>query len=114
MHMCMLVLACPLACSSMATRPCAARTPSGSHSSATNSNCLPRRSPEELAGGGEAGGPGCTPRWKRKARRLVALLLLMGALAVYLDRDLQRQLVGLEGGGVEVFGVGWKDVLCLL
>ncbi|PRW56630.1 GPI transamidase component Gpi16 subunit family isoform 1 [Chlorella sorokiniana] len=52
------------------------------------------RSPEELAGGGEAAGPGGTPRWKRKARRLVALLLLMGALAVYLDRDLQRQLDG--------------------
>lgn len=52
-----------------------------------------------MAGGGEAGGKGGTPRWKRKARRLVALLLLMAALAVYLDRDLQRQLVS-RGGGV--------------
>ncbi len=49
-------------------------------------------------GGGEAGGKGGMPRWKRKARRLVALLLLMAALAVYLDRDLQRQLVSRGGG----------------
>lgn len=49
-----------------------------------------RRSPEELAGGGAAGGG--APAWKRKLRRVVALLLLMGVLAVYLDRDLQRQV----------------------
>lgn len=47
---------------------------------------------------GEAAATGGAPVWKRKARRLVALLLLMGALAVYLDRDLQRQLVR---------GAGW-------
>lgn len=69
-----------------------------------------------MVGGGEAGGKGGMPRWKRKARRLVALLLLMGALAVYLDRDLQRQLVGSVGGR---HGGVWellclKGVLCLL
>lgn len=32
------------------------------------------------------------PLWKRKLRRVLALLALAAALAVYLDRDLQRQL----------------------
>lgn len=49
----------------------------------------PRRSAEELAGRGRAGG---APMWKRKLRRLLALAALAAALAVYLDRDLQRQL----------------------
>lgn len=51
---------------------------------------LPRRSAEELAGRGAAGGG--VPLWKRKLRRVLALLALAAALAVYLDRDLQRQL----------------------
>ncbi|KAL4427853.1 hypothetical protein ABPG75_001942 [Micractinium tetrahymenae] len=48
------------------------------------------RSPEELAGGATAAGG--VPAWKRKLRRVAALLVLMAAAAVYLDRDLQRQL----------------------
>lgn len=46
------------------------------------------RSPEDMAGAGDSGGGAV---WKRKARRLVALLVLTGGLAVYLDRDMQRQ-----------------------
>ena len=54
----------------------------------------PCRSPAELAGGSGAAGTG-PPLWRRKLRRVVALLLLMGVLAVYLDRDLQRQMDAL-------------------
>jgi phosphatidylinositol glycan class T len=45
------------------------------------------RSPAQLAGGGDGG----APRWRRKLRRLAVLLVGMGGLAVFLDRDLQRQ-----------------------
>ncbi|KAL4442069.1 hypothetical protein ABPG77_011330 [Micractinium sp. CCAP 211/92] len=48
------------------------------------------RSSEELAGRGAAAAG--VPLWKRKLRRVLALLALAAALAVYLDRDLQRQL----------------------
>ncbi|EFN58313.1 hypothetical protein CHLNCDRAFT_142327 [Chlorella variabilis] len=50
------------------------------------------RSPAELAG--QAASEGGAPAWRRKLRRVAALLLPMCVLAVYLDRDLQRQLEG--------------------
>ncbi|PSC68107.1 GPI transamidase component PIG-T-like isoform X2 [Micractinium conductrix] len=47
------------------------------------------RSPAELAG--VASTAGGTPRWRRKLRRLAALAVGMAALAIYLDKDLQRR-----------------------
>ena len=49
----------------------------------------PCRSPAELAG--VASTAGGTPRWRRKLRRLAALAVGMAALAIYLDKDLQRR-----------------------
>lgn len=51
-----------------------------------------RRNPADLGGLKAAG---TAPLWKRKLRRAVALLALMGLLAAYLDRDVQRWLEGL-------------------